>query len=188
MRSALVARRSRVGGDDRARWSAAIEAHLTATAAWSRAEAVAVFVGVGDELDTGPVLRAALAAGKRLWLPRVASATELEFVDVDDLDGLVPARFGLLEPPASMPGVALSQTGVDLVVLPGLAFGTDGSRLGYGRGYYDRAIGGLATPRPTCIGLCYAAFLDPDEGAIPMGEHDRRVDAVVTERGVTHRG
>lgn len=185
MRSALMARRSHVDGEERARRSAAIEGHLTGTAAWSRAQTIAAFVGVGHELDTGPVLRAALAAGKRLWLPRVGSATQLEFVDVTDLDTLVPAGFGLLEPPRSSPGVALAGTGVDLVILPGLAFGSDGARIGYGRGYYDRAVAGLPSPRPPCIGVCFASFLDPEEGPIPVGPHDQRVDAVITERGMT---
>lgn len=61
----------------------------------------------------------------------------------------------------------LSEAGVILV--PGLAFDRSGGRLGYGRGFYDRALGDTHTQR---IGLALAEQLVPE---VPTEAHDRRI-------------
>ncbi len=184
LREALLRRRAETSGGDRERWSAAIAGHVTGSAPWHQATAVAAFVGVGSEPDTTQISSAALAAGKRLWLPRVVSKTALDFASVDALEELVAAGFGLREPPRSASGCRLGETGAGLVLVPGLAFGSDGARIGFGRGYYDRALADLGQPRAACVGVCFGAFLDPVEGPIPMGPNDVAVDFVVTEDGL----
>ena len=67
-------------------------------------------------------------------------------------------------------------TTLDILVVPGLGFGSRGARLGQGGGFYDRA---LASGRPTLVvGVCFEAQLRED---IPMSEHDQPVDYLVTE-------
>jgi 5-formyltetrahydrofolate cyclo-ligase len=159
---------------DRARASAVIADRVMRHPAW-RASAVAAFVGVRHEPDTGPLLRAALDEGKTVWLPKVEGRTVLSWGRVDDLDTLVAAGFGLCEPATGQARFP----DVDLVLVPGIAFGRDGARLGHGRGHYDRALASTdAGPR---IGLCFARFLDPPEGPIPMGPRDIYMDAVIAE-------
>jgi len=66
---------------------------------------------------------------------------------------------------------------LDVVVVPGLAFTTDGHRLGQGGGHFDRFLPRL---RPDCvtIGVCYHEQLVAD---LPMAPHDVRVQRVVTD-------
>ena len=120
---------------------------------------MAAFVGVKGEPDTRALLEQALAAGKRLWLPRMAGRPprqSIEFVEVGDLGMLAPARFGLLEPREG-PGFALADTDVAFALIPGLAFTVGGLRLGYGKGYYDVALAPLRDrPRPLRVGICFA--------------------------------
>ena len=61
------------------------------------------------------------------------------------------------------------------VAVPGLAFGRDGSRLGYGGGFYDQALAETAALRVGVAGSW--ALVD----AVPTEPHDARLDAVVTE-------
>ena len=67
------------------------------------------------------------------------------------------------------------------LLIPLLAFDASGFRLGYGGGYFDRTLAGLH-PRPLAIGigfeLCRVETVHPEA-------HDERLDAVVTELGVT---
>ena len=185
MRVALRRRRAALSPAESAESSSRLCDAILGAELFAEGSRVAAFVPVKGEPDIRPVLRRALRGDGRLWLPRVVDDTRLEFAAVESLEQLVPARFGLLEPPASSPGTSLARCGAELVVVPGLGFGSDGSRIGYGRGYYDRALSGFAEgERPPCIGVCFAAFLDPSEGPIPMEETDRRVDFVATERGV----
>jgi 5-formyltetrahydrofolate cyclo-ligase len=69
-----------------------------------------------------------------------------------------------------------------VVLTPLLAFDRFGGRLGYGGGYYDRTIGVLRAVKPVqALGLAYAA---QEMAAIPVGPHDRPLDAVATEREI----
>jgi len=67
--------------------------------------------------------------------------------------------------------------GMDIVVVPGLAFTVDGRRLGQGGGHYDRFLPRLRADCVT-IGACFAEQIVAD---LPVEDHDRRVDVVVTD-------
>ena len=163
---------------------------------WRAAAGVAAFVGVGGEPETWALLSATLGAGKRLALPRVCrrppegGRSRLDFILVDDLASLVRGPFGLWEPApelregrrAASPGAAL---GIDLVLVPGVGFDRHGRRLGFGKGYYDRALGPLRElDSPRRIGICFADALDPEEGPIPTGEHDVEMHGVLCENAL----
>jgi 5-formyltetrahydrofolate cyclo-ligase len=47
-------------------------------------------------------------------------------------------RYGFLQPGASAPLIDTSE--IDLVLVPGLCFDRSGTRLGYGKGHYDRLL------------------------------------------------
>jgi 5-formyltetrahydrofolate cyclo-ligase len=66
----------------------------------------------------------------------------------------------------------------DVIVVPGVAFDRRGHRLGYGRGYYDRALAACPTARR--VGLCHAFQLVE---ALPEEAHDEPVDYLVTPDG-----
>jgi 5-formyltetrahydrofolate cyclo-ligase len=63
----------------------------------------------------------------------------------------------------------------EIQLVPGLAFGKDGSRLGKGKGYYDRY---LAKHPCIKIGLCFELQLFE---TLPSEKHDQKMDYVVTE-------
>ena len=67
----------------------------------------------------------------------------------------------------------------DIAFLPGVAFDRWGGRLGRGGGYYDRVLSKARPELPFLCGLSYA-FQVVDR--VPMGPHDMRVDAVVSEK------
>ena len=115
--------------------------------------------------------------GARVLLP-VVPADEGELRWAVDTGRLAPGRYGLLEPV----GPRLGPTAIgaaDVVVVPALAVGRDGSRLGRGGGYYDRA---LRHARPDAV-LVAVVFDDELVDALPVEAHDLRVTAVVTPSG-----
>jgi 5-formyltetrahydrofolate cyclo-ligase len=95
----------------------------------------------------------------------------LVFRPVSGLADLVPGRFGINEPG---PGPGTDQ--FDLVVVPGLAFAADGSRLGRGRGFYDRFLATIPSTTMT-VGVCFE-FQRLAE--ILHEPHDRKVDKIVS--------
>jgi len=78
---------------------------------------------------------------------------------------------------------------LDVVFVPGVAFDEVGGRLGHGKGFYDRFIEQCeqaaqvqGRKRPYLVGLCLNEQLLPAGERVPMGEHDRFVDYVITEQ------
>jgi 5-formyltetrahydrofolate cyclo-ligase len=71
----------------------------------------------------------------------------------------------------------------EVLIVPLLAWDRRGFRLGYGGGFYDRTLAGLRARGPVlAVGFAFAA---QEVEAVPTDEFDQRLDAVVTERGVT---
>ena len=71
----------------------------------------------------------------------------------------------------------------EVVIVPMLAFDARGYRLGYGGGFYDRTLEGLRAKGPViAVGFACAA---QELAEVPTDAFDQRLDAVVTERGVT---
>jgi 5-formyltetrahydrofolate cyclo-ligase len=101
--------------------------------------------------------------------PRCEGST-LSFRPVSALSELLPGRFGIRAP---NPGPSLEQ--LDLIIVPGLAFTSEGWRLGRGSGYYDRFLSGI--PGTTFkLGVCFDfQFL----AEIPHEPHDVKMDVVV---------
>jgi 5-formyltetrahydrofolate cyclo-ligase len=123
--------------------------HLVRSSLWPTAvttsTTIALFASRADELDVRPLERAARSAGCAVAVPRI-HGDELVFHVVDgDIHGLPLDRFGIPTPSSSSPTIALSACA--LVVVPGVLFSVDGSRLGYGRGFYDRALLGVDLER-----------------------------------------
>jgi 5-formyltetrahydrofolate cyclo-ligase len=70
-----------------------------------------------------------------------------------------------------------------VLIVPLLAFDARGYRLGYGGGFYDRTLQALrAQPLTIAIGFAFAAQQVPE---VPTDAFDQRLDAVVTEAGIT---
>jgi 5-formyltetrahydrofolate cyclo-ligase len=88
----------------------------------------------------------------------------------------VPNKYGMLEPSAAEPTVDAAL--VDAVLVPGLAFGRDGSRLGYGAGFYDRLLPSLHCP---LVGVTREDLLLEQ---IPTEAHDVRMTHLVLETGI----
>jgi 5-formyltetrahydrofolate cyclo-ligase len=71
----------------------------------------------------------------------------------------------------------------EVLIVPLLAFDSRGYRLGYGGGFYDRTLEGLRAKGPVvAVGYAFAA---QEVEEVPIDATDQRLDAVVTERGVT---
>ena len=68
---------------------------------------------------------------------------------------------------------------IDMILCPGLAFGSDGSRLGRGQGYYDRALDAFSGIK---IGI---ALDDQITETVPHTQHDATMDYLVSESGIS---
>jgi 5-formyltetrahydrofolate cyclo-ligase len=145
----------------------------------SGARAVAAYVSVGNEPGTRPLLDALVASGVPVLLPVLLPDRDLDWAPASPAGMLAPGARGTRQPPSPGRGV-LAVSGVDAVVVPGLAGDLRGARLGRGGGSYDRALARVPAGVPVLL-LLYDDELLPE---VPVESHDRPVTHLVRPAGV----
>ena len=211
--------------EERTRFSEALKEEVVGLECWRSAKEVMLFFSLPDEVDMLPLIRAALAEQKRIYLPRVIATQVSRGADVCEVaEGntlamggtlpkkseqamgntlpkentlpagntvrceemvlevrelapglmpgqlrpgqlaqmlppeqlppgqLAPGRWGIWEPTDEAPLLS-DYSRLDLVVVPGVAFSSDGRRLGRGKSFYDRFL--PLVPRAAFVGVCY---------------------------------
>ena len=101
----------------------------------------------------------------------------LAHTEIKGLTALRRGAFGLDEPVERTPSTLES---LDAVIIPIAAFDRRGTRLGYGKGFYDRFLHDLPRSIPR-IGLAFAV---QEVASIPDLPHDEPLDYVITEREI----
>jgi 5-formyltetrahydrofolate cyclo-ligase len=155
--------------------------YLQTLPAYHNAAVVFAYVALPYEVQTLPMIRAMLHACKTVVVPRVASENTLELFAIASEAQLRPGVYGILEPEPD-PQRAVAVCDLELALIPGIAFSLVGHRLGQGAGYFDRFLEQLAAP---AWGLAYAFQLCEQ---LPVEAHDRGVQGVITEKGITEVG
>lgn len=154
------------------------------TIALRRGDTVAGYVSMGTEAPTLALLDGLLARGLRVLVPRLGRGRDIGFGAYQGSDALraMPrsARGGLrpAEPASETLGPEALAT-ARLVLIPAFAIDLDGSRLGRGGGWYDRALG-HCSPATLKVGVCWDWEFVGRHAAVPHLPHDIAVDAVLT--------
>lgn len=174
LRQVMVKKRDQMPAHFIYRVHDAICERMLAWPIFQAATCVAIYVSVRKEVDTHRLIDQALEMGKQVCVPVTQGKGVMAFQALFSLDELQPARFGLLEPAYDAAQVVVPE-GLDLVMMPGIAFDKSGNRLGFGGGYYDRY---LAHCDATRVALAYGFQV---VAGIPTESHDICMDWLVTE-------
>jgi 5-formyltetrahydrofolate cyclo-ligase len=145
--------------------------------AFQKARRIALYADMRGEVPTGGILRAAAQGGKAIFYPRVVPPGALRFFRVYLDSELREGTFRIPEPVFSWE--EKQPEDFDLILIPGAVFDLQGNRLGYGRGFYDRALAPAAS-RKNKAGLAFGFQVVP---RIPPFPDDRgvKMDWVFTE-------
>ena len=183
LRSICRSRLENLSEDERRRQERTACAVLMADSLWREADWIYGYLPMGHEFDCEQLLDAAVKDGKRLALPRVAGK-RLRFHSVPDMNQCwVLHPYGMREPEPHLPEIHPDDDESPVLILvPGLGFTADGSRLGYGGGYYDGFLGTLNRPVST-VSLVYREQLFPH---IPTDTHDVKIDRVISGEAADH--
>lgn len=164
--------------------SGQIAGHVAALPAFQRAGTVHIFLSLPEEVDTAPLLKRCLEAGKSILVPVLLDDGTMGAAPWSPGTHLVAGKLGTRQPDART-ALPPDEVRPDIVIVPGLAFDRKGGRLGRGKAYYDRAlteIRGAAAragrPPPPAVAIGFGLQLVSE---VPMQPRDVRVDAVITE-------
>ena len=177
LRSQALACRNALGDAARAAASDSIAERAGEILASVRPNSVSLYLPIGSECETGSLIARAASIGAEIGLPTIIDETRIVFRRYQPGDALVAGKFGTSAPLARAPLMR-----PEVIVMPLVAFDRNGTRLGYGRGHYDRAINTMreAGQRPKLLGI---AFSVQEVGTIPVEPHDVGPDWIVTEKG-----
>lgn len=178
LRRRMLACRRELSVEERASRSAAITEKLLSLDAVQKARTVFAYAAMEDEVQTEPLVASLLDRGKRVAIPLVIGKRSMEAALVPSMDALETGAYGILTVRAERREILAPQE-IDCVIVPGVAFGLDGSRLGMGGGYYDAFL-----PRAERAVRVAAAFQCQISEDIPSLPYDCGVDWIVTEQGV----
>ena len=134
---------------------------------YQEAKIIATYLSFSHEFQTQGLIEQALRDGKKVLIPKTYPKGRMEFV-VYRPQQLVKTSFGLLEPQGDLEVVDASQ--IDLIHVPGLAFTTEGYRIGYGGGYYDRYLEHFSGHTLSTVYPCQIRDFIPEDHDIPVQE------------------
>lgn len=136
------------------------------------------FWPIRSEVDIRPLMARLRERGARLCLPVILDKKTIVFRELVPGAPVVETGFGTTGPGEDAPVVD-----PDVMLVPLSAFDKAGHRIGYGAGYYDRAIERLRQKghMPRLIGI---AFDCQEVASVPAQPHDVALDAMLTESGL----
>ena len=179
LRAEIREKREALTTDEKAKLDQAICQQFRALASFRFAEILLAYYPLDEEVNVLPLIKEALALGKKVALPRCHDGNLMDFYYITSLDDVESGAFGILEPKDSCIPYTVNEMRPAIMLIPALAYDKFGYRLGYGRGYYDRYVNHFVGVK---AGLCYRAFFK--DTPLPRGRYDMAVDYVVTEKGV----
>lgn len=141
-------------------------------------DVVSAFMPMRSEVDVRPLMAAMAQKGGRICVPAILDKTTIEFRELVRGAPMIDMGFGTVGP-----GPEAAVLDPVLMLVPLAAFDGQGNRIGYGAGYYDRAIARLKAKgmTPRLVGI---AFDCQQVEAVPFEPHDMPLDAMLTESGL----
>ena len=179
LRSRLIEQRSSLHPHQRAQADRRICAHLLRLLEERDYVDIAAFIPFRGEPDLRAALSVIAESGRRIWLPCIDGRC-MRFCRWRPGEPMTDNRFGIPEPPRTS---ECEIERLELVLTPLVAFDGNGTRLGMGAGYYDRAFECLRLDPdagPWLVGVAYAM---QQVDSLPADPWDVPIGAVITDRG-----
>ena len=155
--------------------------NLISTPQFQNASAIMMYLSLPHEVDTSEAILCAWQLGKTVVVPKISwQQRHMIPVQINSLEtGFSTDVAGLRNP---ITGVPVPFEEIDLVVTPALGFDRKGNRLGRGASYYDRFFANAELKAPKC-GF---AFAEQMIDSVPVTEHDKPVDFLVTDKEIIY--
>lgn len=178
LRLQALARRDALDAAWRIEASLAMAETLAGMVAFDPGTVVSGFWPIRSEVDIRPALASLRDKGARLCLPAIVDRETIVFRELVRGAALIDMGFG-----TAGPGPEAAVLDPDVMLVPLAAFDARGHRIGYGAGFYDRAIARLhaAGRAPRLIGI---AFDCQEVERVPDEAHDVILPEILTESGL----
>ncbi len=147
---------------------------LEETELFRQASCIALYYSIPGEVQTAAFLEKWFEK-KQILLPLIVS-DDLRLLPYKGKDNLRLGVFGIPEPIDIE--TTVTESDVNLIIVPGVAFDRQLNRMGRGKGYYDRLLSTIQAPK---IGICFDFQM---QESIPVEPFDKKMDMVITEKEI----
>ncbi|KAG2341626.1 5-formyltetrahydrofolate cyclo-ligase [Suillus weaverae] len=175
--------------------SQAIAEKVLSLPAFQQCKTVSCYLSMpaAEVQTTSLILNILGGLGKTLFVPSITSSDgNMDFVRVyteEDYRSFPSGLWGIPEPTPEWSSKKRQSifdadcNNLDLILVPGVAFDQSLSRLGHGKGYYDRFITSYSSSTGRSKPLLVALALEQqllEHGQVPMFDHDWKMDMIIT--------
>lgn len=170
--------------EDKIRQSKIVQEKFLSHCRYKSSRRISIFVNMETEVSTEPIIRQIINDGKECFIPKYDDQSRqmdmVKLASLKELEELPLTKWHIKQHAHFDPSEeALKTGGLDLIVVPAVAFTQQGARLGHGKGYYDTYYNRCLQSQaqiPYTVGLCFSQQIVP---TIPMDSHDMIVDEVL---------
>lgn len=155
-----------------------IKEKLFETIEYKNALKIGIYFSLKNEVDTTNIIKSALEEKRHIYLPKIINEKEMVFVNIDSIENLEKNAFGIYEPKKGETIKDINE--LDLIIMPGICFDKEKNRIGFGKGYYDRALENYKNKK---IALCFDDQVLKNK-IINSDIYDVKIDTLITEKSV----
>lgn len=156
--------------------SARICSEIIKSSEYKNADTVLLYSAIKSEVSLDLLFKKALEDKKTAAFPKCYPERELRFFEVKSEEDFCNGKYSIREPSETCREI--SDFGKALCIIPALAAGLDGTRVGYGGGYYDRFL----VAHKSIIRMCVCFDKQVSQRKLPSGMYDEKFSRLVTER------
>ena len=183
IRKVILAKRASMSEELRQEKSRSIIEKVISLPEFSKARNIMTYLDFKGEVETRDLITAILKYGIRVVVPLCHGNNIIPCLLEHPEHDIEPGTWGVPEPRKEKVR-PLPPGEIDLAVVPGVAFDTQGNRLGYGKGYYDRFLPQLRED-VLKIGICFDCQIVDH---LHTDAHDYRMSLLITESAVIYPG
>ncbi len=182
LRKQILENRGRLSEEDLMKYSKNIAEKLYDMNFYKTAKRIMSFISFGDEVNTHDIIKDSINRGKSIVVPiTIPDTKELKVSEILGFSELETGYYDILSPKKEFIRFVDPST-IDLILVPGVVFATNGYRVGYGGGYYDRFLSKI-DKNVKKIGLAFDLQIVEK---VPTEDFDIPVDIIITEKGIIH--
>ncbi|GAB3051092.1 5-formyltetrahydrofolate cyclo-ligase [Virgibacillus ainsalahensis] len=181
LRKSAIAKLKSISVKEKQNLERLITNNLLHSTLWKDAHTIGITISQGFEWDTKQIIEAAWDQNKSVCVPKCnPQQKSLTFYQLDTYEQLEVVYYNLLEPkPEAKKRV--EKLSIDLLVVPGLMFNTEGYRIGFGGGYYDRFLTDFTNETVSILST------DQLVNPLPSEIYDIPVNYLITEKGIINK-
>ena len=174
IRNKILLTRANLSFRDKMKMDLAINQNLLKLIDEINPNSIHLFIPMQEEVDIVPTIMKLLKMDVTVVTSETLPKRKLNHWVLHSLENLVEGRFNTRHPDSGIPW----EKSYDVIIVPGLAYTVDGSRIGYGGGYYDTFL--QDHPKALKVGVCYDFQV---KDSLPQESFDIKVNRIITNSG-----